>query len=135
MLQALSAACEDGIVTASREQGADGEAAALMRSADEKLARAEALQRKGGKNEYAEAGRLAEQVSVEAELADALTRNRLARERHCCPRGALVHPARARLLQPDEQARAILQEVAEPQVIAAEAVDLAGGQRAGIAVV
>lgn len=60
----------------AREQGADTEAAALMRSADEKLARAEALQRD---KKYDEAQRLAEQVAVEASLADALTRNRVAK--------------------------------------------------------
>ena len=61
----------------AREQGADTEAAALMRSADEKLARAQGYQRE---KEYDEAQRLAEQVAVEAALADALTRNRVAKE-------------------------------------------------------
>ena len=61
----------------AREQGADTEAAALMRSADEKLARAQALQKE---KKYDEAKRLAEQVAVEAALADAITRNRVARQ-------------------------------------------------------
>ena len=47
-----------------------------MRSADEKLARAQSLQRE---KEFEEAQRLAEQVTVEAALADALTRNRVAK--------------------------------------------------------
>lgn len=72
--QAIATA--DFALKQAREQGADGEAAALMRSAEEKLSRARASQRNGN---YDEAERLAQQVAVEAQLADAITRNRIAR--------------------------------------------------------
>ena len=49
-----------------------------MRSAEEKLARARGLQ---GRKKYDESERLAAQVAVEAQLADAITRNNIARAR------------------------------------------------------
>lgn len=66
----------DYAVKQAREAGADQGSGALMRSAEEKLARARALY---ADKEYEEAERLASQVAVEAELADAITRNKIAK--------------------------------------------------------
>ena len=74
--QAISTA--DYAIKAAREQGADQESAALMRSAEEKLTRARNLHKK---KDYDESERLAEQVAVEAQLADAITRNNIAKAR------------------------------------------------------
>jgi hypothetical protein len=74
--QAISTA--DYALKAAREQGADQESAALMRSAEEKLSRARALHKK---KDFEESERLAAQVAVEAQLADAITRNNIAKAR------------------------------------------------------
>lgn len=74
--QAISTA--DYALKQAREQGADQETAALMRSAEEKLDRARALH---AQKKYDESQRLAEQVAVESQLADAITRHNIAKER------------------------------------------------------
>jgi len=62
----------------ARDEGSGQGGAALMRNAEEKLSRARAAQRK---KDYDEAQHLAEQVALDAQLADALARNQEARER------------------------------------------------------
>jgi hypothetical protein len=71
-----SIARADYAVKQARESGADEGSSALMRSAEEKLSRARALQ---ADKQYEESERLADQVAVEAELADAITRNKIAK--------------------------------------------------------
>ena len=73
--QALATA--DFAVKQARDQGADQVASALMRSAEEKLGRARGLHKK---KKYDESERLAQQVAVEAQLADAITRNKIAKD-------------------------------------------------------
>jgi len=85
--QALATA--DFAVKQARDQGADQVASALMRSAEEKLGRARALH---ADKKYDESERLAQQVAVEAQLADAITRNKQAKDRLAKVQQALPPP-------------------------------------------